>query len=174
MRPAQTRAFTLVEIMIVVVIIGLLAAMAMPAFRKVRMNALATRVTNDITKVSEDFSVMFFDTPGMPSGVYNLNGVGAVPAGFDAAALPPSVLKRPINQNSVLSVDLRVNLALQFAMEEGQPMDNQAAVVMTPINGTTFEPALLSIIDAKLDDGNLATGSTRQAGQQLVYMFHRE
>ena len=174
MRPAQSRAFTLVEIMIVVVIIGLLAAMAIPAFRKVRMNSVATRVTNDIKKVAEDFSVMIFETPGMPNGVYNLNGVGLVPAGFDASALPKSVQARPINPHSALSVDLRVNLALQYAVPEGQPVNTQAAVVMTPMNSVAFETALLRIIDGKLDDGNLTTGTTRLVGQQLVYMFHRD
>ncbi|MGB0414704.1 MAG: prepilin-type N-terminal cleavage/methylation domain-containing protein, partial [Coraliomargarita sp.] len=40
MNTKSKKGFTLVEIMIVVVIIGLLAAMAIPAFQKVRENAI--------------------------------------------------------------------------------------------------------------------------------------
>jgi type IV pilus assembly protein PilA len=39
--------FTLVEIMIVVVIIGLLASMAIPAFQKVRRSSIAKTMVND-------------------------------------------------------------------------------------------------------------------------------
>ena len=48
----KNKAFTLVEIMIVVVIIGLLAVMAIPAFNKVRQEAREKTILNNLRQIA--------------------------------------------------------------------------------------------------------------------------
>jgi type IV pilus assembly protein PilA len=52
MNTRSNKGFTLVEIMIVVVIIGLLAAMAIPAFQKVRQSSQDKAVLNNVRQLS--------------------------------------------------------------------------------------------------------------------------
>ena len=51
-RSHSKKGFTLVEIMIVVVIIGLLAAMAIPAFQRVRQNSRRSSVENLVRQIA--------------------------------------------------------------------------------------------------------------------------
>ncbi len=75
MNTRSTKGFTLVEIMIVVVIIGLLAAMAIPAFQKVRQSSQDKAVTNNVRQLSAA-SEQYFLENGVTT-VVSTNLIGA-------------------------------------------------------------------------------------------------
>ena len=90
----SSKGFTLVEIMIVVVIIGLLAAMAIPAFQKVRTNSQDKAVLNNARQLSAGADQYYLENGvstvdltnliGPTSYVKALNSVAneTYPAGF--------------------------------------------------------------------------------------------
>jgi type IV pilus assembly protein PilA len=90
----KNKGFTLVEIMIVVVIIGLLASMAIPAFQKVRTNSQDKAVLNNarqLSAASDQYylengvsTVIISDLLGPTSYIKTLNSVAneTYPTGF--------------------------------------------------------------------------------------------
>jgi type IV pilus assembly protein PilA len=75
MNTRSNKGFTLVEIMIVVVIIGLLAAMAIPAFQKVRQSSQDKAVLNNARQLSAAADQYYLEN-GV-SSVASVNLVGA-------------------------------------------------------------------------------------------------
>jgi len=61
--------FTLVEIMIVVAIIGVLAALALPSFQKARINSQNSAFKNDLRIIDAAINQYIFDKKGYPADV---------------------------------------------------------------------------------------------------------
>ena len=69
-------AFTLVEIMIVVAIIGLLAALAIPGFVKARKQSQGRRIMNDVRQMDAAIDQWALETGQTDGAAINSTGAG--------------------------------------------------------------------------------------------------
>ena len=130
--------FTLVEIMIVVVIIGLLAAVAIPAFQKVQQRSRATRFANDFRQFEAAYQRFFMEGNPRPP----VTGGGITPPGM-SGYLPASY-----NETSVMGG------SYWWSGPSG-------AIVLL---GSTANDAIMVQVDVILDDGVLTTGIFQKIG----------
>ena len=123
--------------MIVVAIIGLLAAIAIPSFMKSRVNAQASAIANDFRVFSGAFEQYALETGNYPPSDWSQ---GAYPTGMDEAWLTDSwVGDSPIGGYYVF-----------HDPPGGSPL------VLLALNNMDTE--MMTRVDEILDDGNLGSG----------------
>jgi prepilin-type N-terminal cleavage/methylation domain-containing protein len=145
------RGFTLVEIMIVVVIIGLLAALAIPAFQRVQRASKNARVVNDFRIFAQSFEIYNTQNGFWP----NNTGAGAIP---NAPVSMAGDFKTSVWQ-ATTSIGGRWNWDNSFTSSGGLAGISISDAVGNPI---TASDAQLAEIDAKIDDGDITTGRLRR------------
>jgi prepilin-type N-terminal cleavage/methylation domain-containing protein len=144
----RTRGFSLVEIMVVVVIIGLLAALAIPAFQRNQRASQNARAINDFRIFVQAFEVYNTQNGSWPAD----SGGGVVPTGMSG----------DFKEDAWTMA--RNSLGGRWNWDTNRTWAN-AAVSVT--NFTVVDEQLQEM-DAKLDDGNLTTGFFQKVAANRV------
>ncbi len=150
-RVEKDSGFTLVEIMIVVVIIGLLAAMAIPALNKVRTKAQATTIANDIRTFKDAIESYVLE-----NGVFPQVTGGGFPAVFSGW-----ISEAKWREGSSLS-----GATWDYYSPGGAYIPE--LVLDTPGQDNT---AIFAIVDDILDDGDATTGQLLFEKEYVLYSF---
>ena len=80
------KAFTLIELLIVVAIIAILAAIAVPNFLEAQIRAKVSRVHNDMRSMATAIESYYVDYNKPPLGQVSMRGLKPVPADPDMSA----------------------------------------------------------------------------------------
>lgn len=145
-----SRGFTLVEIMIVVVIIGLLAAIAIPAFQRVQRSAISKRYINDVRQIRDAVERYTLENGGYPP-----NG---------SASIHPS-LSGYVPDSVMTSTTTPLGGVWDWDYQQS------GITAMVSVWQFTASDAQLLDIDRTIDDGNLATGIFRKANGKASYIL---
>ncbi len=147
--------------MVVVVIIGLLAAMALPTYRHITMRSKTTALVNDLRAFSTALVTYNLQNGHWPADT----GPQQIPPEM-AGALPTAfALKTPIGGVYEWDSDVSTN-----------GFYTKAAITIESAtdNPMTDDLELLEMVDAQMDDGNLATGNIRLGSTNtLVFIIEQ-
>ncbi|HYC73137.1 MAG TPA: type II secretion system protein [Opitutaceae bacterium] len=149
--PTGRGGFTLVEVAVVALIVGLLAVIAVPTARRYRQQAMYTVVRNDLRVLSAAFQQHAEERGGRWPPDQNRNSA-AMPAGMDGY-LRTTNWGKPTPFGGAYNWDYNVR-------HRGRLI--KAAITIypqPPRQPLTVTQAQLLDFDRRFDDGNLDTGS---------------
>jgi len=152
---ARGGGFTLVELMIVVVIIGILAAIAIPAFRHVREQSRNARIVNNYRVLANAF-----ETYATKHGEW--------PDDVSRGTFPPEM-------EGFLKPEELTEATVVGGHWDWEGPDSVGLAGVTLRSGNVDEEQAREI-DEKLDDGNLSTGHFVEgavAGGGYTYVLDR-
>lgn len=147
--------------MIVVVIIGLLAAMGMPTFRRVTMKSKASAVQNDL----RTFSTAFI-TYNLQHGRWPADEVtGVIPTEMTSALPPAFTVRTPIGGNYKWCYN---------SNPDGVTCKSAIIIEGSAANPLSDDTEMRQLIDQQLDDGDLFGGSIVVGStNSLVYILEK-
>ena len=142
--PRKATGFTLVEIMVVVVIIGLLAAIAIASFKRIQEKSENSRIVNDLRTYAQAFEAYALEQGAWPA---NTNAPQLIPVGME---------------DRLKAGDWSKAIPGGGLWDWEGPGTTFAVKAAIGIFGSNFSDARWAQIDAMIDDGNLNTGAFRK------------
>lgn len=156
----STAAFTLIEIGIAAVIIGLLAALAIPSFKRSMMAARSDAVINDLRVFTTAYQHYLQDKGDWPED----SEPGNYPAGMEQYL-------RATAWTNHSAIGGYYNWEYQ-AVHGGSKIRAAIAITSVGDNPVSSDKMQLEDIDRRFDDGNLNTGLFRLGfGLEPVYII---
>ena len=148
MKARLKQGFTLVEIMIVVVIIGILAALAVPAFRYARIKTGGSAFMNDSRIFANAVQTYTFEN-------------GNYPADTSTGAFPPELT----NYVAPSRWGVRPGIGGSWDIETG----SYGITCAVGVHQFDVSPEEIAKLDKLYDDGNVATGRYRLLAADRYY-----
>ncbi|WPJ95263.1 type II secretion system protein [Coraliomargarita algicola] len=153
----KKQGFTLVELAISTSIIGLLAAVSLPAFQRSRDNVRIGALEHDLRLYEQEFDTFELDYGSYPSSHAT---AGAHPEGMIDRMSEAWKLPSPIG-----------GTYRWIYTTEAKPSDRSAyiEIVHNDQSPIAIDPVRLIDIDEHIDDGDPSTGRLRLSGENLRY-----
>jgi prepilin-type N-terminal cleavage/methylation domain-containing protein len=145
-RNRSRSGFTVIEITLVIVIVGLLAALAIPGFQKVRDHANISRFMNDLRVISTQFESYHFAHARWPGGT-------------QPGELPPE-MEGYVSEGSFRQPNA---VGGQWTW-----YNNELTGIAVNYGGTDREHILYQRIAEQIDNGDLLSGQFRLVGKSMV------
>ena len=150
----KRKAFTLVEVLVVVVVIGVLAAMVVPKFANAQADARVAATAEDLRLMEVAIGMYYTKTGKYPADIY----YKLMPIGLAPYFKTDNPFAKPVPIGGMYDY-------------EGTPGWSPVQISIRPDGAIAHTDADALELDEFIDDGNLSTGSLRRDGTRTYFII---